>query len=186
MSMVLCAHYSASPLLCYADIAMQLPNRTPGKYISETPDYHITRARFEELQEELEILATKKRPVAAKEVGRLAELGDFSENVEYQLAKRRLRGINSRILKIEHLLNRAEVIEPTSQDQIEIGHTVTVMVDEKEKQYTILGSAEVDPTKGIISHTSPIGNSLLGAHVGDDVTVHLPGGDKVFRVVGIF
>lgn len=144
----------------------------------------MTQDKFDELVAELKKLK-KKRPFAAQEVARLAEMGDFSENVEYQLAKRRLRGINYRILILETQTNQAEIIENNGTDVIDTGNTVIVEVDGKEKTYTILGSSETDPAKGIISHNSPIGSALLSKKVGDEVGVSIAGKEKVFRILEI-
>ena len=151
---------------------MQLPYRKPGKYTHLPNDPIMTGHKFAELKKQLQQLKAKK-PHAAAEVARLAELGDFSENVEYQQAKGRLRGILNAITKIEFQLNQAEIIEKNNSGIIEIGNTVTVEVDGKEKIYTILGSSETDPTKGIISHTSPIGEALLGKKIGEHIEMKL-------------
>jgi len=148
---------------------MRTLNRKPKKP-RKAQDPVMTQQKYDELQAELAALH-KKRPQAAAEVSRLAEMGDFSENVEYQLAKRRLRGINYGILKLEDKLRYAEVIQTTGQTNIiEIGHTVTIDMDGQEKTYTILGSSETDPSSGIISHTSPLGKILLGKAVGESTT----------------
>jgi len=154
---------------------MQIPYRKPGKFSQIKSDPLITEAKFEELKRKLEKLK-KTRPEAASEVARLAELGDFSENAEYQLAKGRLRGINNAILRTEAELNRAEIISPNKNtDTVQIGHTVTVEHEGQQKTFHILGSAETNPTKGIISHNSPIGAALMGHGVGDEIDVKLAG-----------
>lgn len=149
---------------------MQLPKRKPGKYTYLPFDPVMTEQKYTELKTALEQLK-KKKPLAAAEVARLAELGDFSENVEYQQAKRRLRGILSAIAKIEFQLNSAEIITQGNSDIVEIGSTVTVRIDGTEKTYTILGSSETNPQKNIISYSSPLGSSLLGNRVGDIATL---------------
>lgn len=153
---------------------MQLPKRKPGKYAFQKNDPMMSQAKFDELEKKYDRLK-KKRPQVAMEVARLAELGDFSENVEYQLAKRRLRGINNALLRIEYQINQAVIIKPKQNNSIEIGHQVTVNMAGKEKTYQIMGSAETDPTKGIISHNSPIGSALLGAKIGDVVEIVIGG-----------
>lgn len=163
---------------------MQLPYRKPGKYTNQKNDPIMTQDKFDELVAELEKLK-KERPFAAQEVARLAEMGDFSENVEYQLAKRRLRGINYRILILETQTNQAEIIENNGTDVIDTGNTVIVEVDSKEKTYTILGSSETDPAQGIISHNSPIGSALLRKKVGNVVEVSIAGKEKVFKIIKI-
>ena len=148
-------------------------------------DNLLTKGKFDELQKKLGSLKNS-RLAAAAEVSRLAELGDFSENVEYQLAKGRLRGINHSILKIEHQLNQANVIpKPRQNIRVEVGHVVTVIIDNEEKSYQILGSSETDPQKGIISRNSPIGAVLLGHKVGESVNVRLGSKDAQYTIVGI-
>lgn len=153
---------------------MQLPTRKPGKYSSQKKDYYISQKRYNALVALLKKLKNK-RPKAALEVSRLAELGDFSENVEYQLAKRTLRGINTKMLHLEHEINRAIIINPSPDtNRVEIGHRVTILKDDREITYQILGSQETDPKKNIISYTSPMGSALLGKQKGDAVEIILP------------
>jgi transcription elongation factor GreA len=165
---------------------MRVPYRKPGKYSQMKQDHMLTETKAKELQEKLDRLKNYSRPKAAEEVRRLAELGDFSENVEYQLAKGKLRGINSSILTIEHQLNNAEIISnPNTVDTVQVGHTVTITNGEKEKKYLILGSSETDPTKGIISHVSPLGTALLGKKIGDTVQIKSSEKEIGYTVIGI-
>lgn len=135
-------------------------------------DPMLTAEKAKELEQKLDRLKNHSRPKAAEEVRRLAELGDFSENVEYQLAKGKLRGINQGILTIENQLKNAVIIDPQKQaDTVGIGHTVTISNGKVEKTYLILGSSETDPVKGIISHISPLGTALLGHKIGDTIKI---------------
>ena len=160
---------------------MQLPKRKPGKYSQIPVDHVMTQDKFDSLERELADLH-KKRPATAKEVARLAELGDFSENVEYQLAKRRLRGINSAILKLEFRINNAEIISSDTTDVVTLGSTVTVQTKNGARTYTILGAAEADPAAGIISHKSPLGAALLDLRVGDVVEAEKVGAVEVVEI----
>lgn len=171
---------------------MRLPNRKPGKYTFPTFDSHMTQAEFDSMQAKLERLKKVVRPEAIKETRAHGENGDFSENAEYQIAKGRLRGINRTIDELEFQIPRAIIIEaPEQNTTVQIGHTVTVRTmtpsdetngeandeandETKEFTWKILGPKESDPTQGIISHVSPIGEALLGAQVGDVVSVQLP------------
>ncbi len=164
---------------------MQIPYRKPGKFTFIKPDPLMTQAKFDELTKELQKLK-EKRPWAASEVARLAELGDFSENAEYQHAKGRLRRINSEILRLEAEINQAEIISASKNSHIvSVGSTVTVKVEGKQKTYQILGSSETDPSKGIISRHSPIGSALLDHAVGDEVPIIINGRTVVYTIIAI-
>jgi transcription elongation factor GreA len=170
---------------------MQVPYRKPGKYAMMKQDPVLTSEKARELAAKLDKLKNHSRPKGAEEVRRLAELGDFSENVEYQLAKGKLRGINQAILTIENQLKNAVIIEPNTQhDTVAVGHTVTIRNEDKaklrtnsqgesgtgEKKYLILGSTETSPEQGVISHVSPLGAALIGKKVGD--TIHIKTTEK--------
>lgn len=150
---------------------MRVPIRKPGKYTHLKPDPHLTEDKLSELKNKLARLK-KSHPAAAAEVARLAEMGDFSENVAYQMAKGHLRGINQRILELEDYLNHAVIIKPLKNTEtVQLGHRVTIETAGQQKSYLILGSSETDPGKGIISHNSPIGSALMGRKVGDKVKI---------------
>jgi transcription elongation factor GreA len=163
---------------------MRVPYRKPGQYNYSSKDPLITTDKLEQLKNKLERLK-KKRPEAASEVARLAQLGDFSENVEYQLAKGRLRRINNEIQVLENQIYQARIIKPADNNIVQIGHTVTVEINNEQKKYTILGSEETDPAKGIISHQSPIGSALLGHEIGDVVEVNVGGKEVKYKILDI-
>jgi transcription elongation factor GreA len=164
---------------------MQVPHRKAGKFTHLTPDPLITQTKFDELTKRLDGLKAA-RPRAAAEVARLAELGDFSENVEYQLAKGKLRGINQGITDLEKQLINARVFSPKENtDVVQLGHTVIVESEGIQKTFQILGSTETDPRRGVISHNSPIGAALLGHKVGDQVHVTIANREVVFQIIAI-
>ncbi|MCX6797975.1 MAG: GreA/GreB family elongation factor [Candidatus Falkowbacteria bacterium] len=165
---------------------MQVPTRKYDKIPRSKPDPAMTEEKYQELSKKLEILKTLKRPREAEEVKRLALMGDFSENAGYQLAKSRLRGINQRIIDIENLLNRAEIIKASNdKDSVQLGHKVTVETANKIKTYKILGSVETNPDVGIISHNSPLGVALLGCRVGEIIKVQVANKEKTYKIIGI-
>lgn len=165
---------------------MQVPTRKHDKIPRSKPDPSMTEEKFKELMKKVEILKTVKRPREAEEVRRLALMGDFSENAGYQLAKSRLRGINQRIIDTENLLSRAEIIRNNlNRDTVQLGHSVTVEVNGKIKTYRILGSAETNPLSGVISHSSPLGNALLGKKIGDIITISTANKESHYKIVNI-
>ena len=167
-------------------ICMQVPYRKPGKYSQMKSDPLLTEGKILELTNKLERLKNISRPKAAEEVKRLAELGDFSENVEYQLAKGRLRGINDNIIKIENQLKNAVVIPTQKQtDTVQIGNTVTVANEKGQTSFQILGSVETNPQKGIISHNSPIGAALLGHKIGEVIKIKTTTKEVEYKIIKI-
>ena len=165
---------------------MQTPIRKYDKYPRLKPDPKMTEAKYRELEEKLKKLKDIKRPREAEEVKRLALMGDFSENAGYQLAKSRLRGINQRIIDIADLLSRAEFIQPSANtDRVELGHTVSIESHGKIKSYQILGSAETNPTSGVISHSSPLGSALLGRSLGETIRLTLGGKETEYKIIAI-
>jgi len=164
---------------------MQTPYRRKETYIKPKPDPYLTEAKFLELKNKLERMKIS-HPILANEVKRLAEMGDFSENAGYQDAKHKLRGLNQRILELEAHLKTAVVFHPNKNTQvIELGHSVVIETNGKQKTYTILGGAETDPSAGIISHSSPIGAALLGHKVGDIIKIKLAEKDREFKIISI-
>jgi transcription elongation factor GreA len=186
---------------------MQVPIRKGDKVPRPKADPFMTEDKFRELQAKVQKWKTVNRPREAAEVARLALMGDFSENVGYQVAKGRLRGLNQRIIDTENLLARAEIIPlDEATDQIRLGHYVTIesletdenkkaavrQPDEnaatnnnRQKTYQILGSSETNPTVGVISHSSPLGAALLGRRSGDIIEINLNGQTKQYRIVKI-
>ena len=164
---------------------MQIPTRRKETYVKPKPDPYLTEAKFEELKNKL---ATMKRrhPALCQEVKHLAEMGDFSENAGYQLAKGRLRSLNSRIAELEIQLRDAIVFRPDQDGRIGLGSRVTVETETgARKDYTILGSVETDPSSGVISHNSPLGAALLGHRAGETAELDLGGRKKLFRILSV-
>jgi transcription elongation factor GreA len=165
---------------------MQVPKRKSGKYTNLKTDPHITQAKFDELKNILEKLKKVSRPRAIEESKRLAEMGDFSENAAYSMAKGRLRAINEQILELQDQLKNARIINLDKNiETVQLGHKVTIATEGKQKTYLILGSAETNPTKGIISHHSPIGSALMGRSIGDKVKIQQADKAVEYEIVNI-
>lgn len=164
---------------------MQIPIRKSGKYTYLKPDFNLTETKFNELDDKLERLKFNQ-PHAMKEVKRLAEMGDFSENAAYQIAKAHLRGINQKILQIENYLNQAVIIKPIKNiETVQLGHKVTIETAGKQKTYLILGSLETNPFKNIISHHSLIGSALMARKVGDKIQIQIADKKIEYKIVKI-
>ncbi len=160
---------------------MRVPIRKGDARVFAAKDYHLTKDKYQKIEAEI-IKLKKYRPQLAQEVKRLAEMGDFSENAGYQMAKGKIRGLNQRLLELEDRIKRAEIIEVSKDvEVVQIGHQVELLVNNEHKNYTILGGSESDPLLGIISHLSPLGSALLGLRQGESVMVK----DKEYKIISI-
>ncbi|HKL16814.1 MAG TPA: GreA/GreB family elongation factor [Patescibacteria group bacterium] len=164
---------------------MRVPIRKPGKYTHEKADPNITEDKFNELQKKVQHLKKNVRPRLASEVKRLALMGDFSENAAYSIAKGKLRGLNQKIIDIEDLLKRAEIIVSRGKNKVQLGSIVTFELDGKIKTYKILGSVEANPDLGIISANSPLGEALLARKKGENFTFRTKDSQKQGKVLKI-
>lgn len=147
---------------------------------------YITKNGLEKLKKELQHLQKEKMPQVIKRISVARELGDLSENAEYQDAKDEQGFIAGRISELDNLINKSEVIkEGLGTEIVNIGSTVKVNCDGKEYTYTIVGSNEASPSEGRISNESPIGQAFLGSKIGDKVTVEIPNGEMLCEVLEI-
>ncbi len=164
---------------------MRIPYRKPGIYSQMKQDPLLTADKLEDLKKKLENLKNSQ-PFAASEVARLAELGDFSENAEYQMAKGRLRGINGGIFNLQKQIDNAILIENSDNtESVRIGNTVTLEMNGKIKKYKLLGSVESDPTNGIISHNSPVGMALVGRKIDEEFEIERESGNIKCKIISI-
>ena len=150
-----------------------------------SPQY-ITREGLEKLKKELEYLKNEKMPEIIERIARAKELGDLSENAEYQEAKDDQGFTAGRIGELERLIRKAEVIAAShSNEMVSVGCTIRALCEGKEYRYTIVGSNEADPGRGLISNESPIGRAFLGGRIGDRVKVFVPRGEMECEILEI-
>jgi transcription elongation factor GreA len=149
----------------------------------------LTIKGYAALEEELRHRQQVERPRIIQAIAEARSLGDLSENAEYHAAKEAQSLNEGRILELESLISRAEVIDVSklSGDRIKFGATVKLVDEdtEEEKTYQIVGEPEADVRSGRVSVTSPIARALMGKTVGDTVEVTTPGGGKSYEVVGV-
>ncbi len=149
----------------------------------------ITVKGYAALEEELRRRQQEERPRIIQAISEARALGDLSENAEYHAAKEAQSLNEGRILELESLISRAEIIDVTklSGDRIKFGAIVKLVDEdtEEEKTYQIVGEPEADVRSGRVSITSPIARALVGKTVGDTVEVSTPSGGKSYEVVGV-
>jgi transcription elongation factor GreA len=149
----------------------------------------LTLAGLEKLEEELELLKTKKRREIAERIKQAIAFGDITENSEYDEAKKEQAFIEGRIATIENLLKNAKVIDDDdiSVEAVSIGTLITVkdLTFDEIVEYKIVSSAEADPLRLKISNESPVGKALMGHKTGDVVEIQVPDGTIQFQIIEI-
>ena len=147
----------------------------------------ITVTGLEKLKTELIFLKEKKRPEIVEAISEARSHGDLKENAEYHAAKEQQGLIEGRILTINDLIARANVIDVTKIDndgKVIFGSTIKVQDLEANKEitYRLVGQDEADISKNLIFYKSPIGKSLIGKNKGDLVNVSTPSGERNFEI----
>jgi transcription elongation factor GreA len=149
----------------------------------------MSKTGHQKLKEELSRLERRDRIEVMKAIEVARGHGDLKENAEYHAAKERQGLIEGRILELKDKLSRAEVIDCTKVDRNRVVFgTVVSLLDldaGQEISYQLLGPEEADVKKGSISVLSPLGKSLIGKEIGDEVLAKTPGGNREFEVVDI-
>jgi transcription elongation factor GreA len=156
--------------------------------MNEKPVY-LTEEGLENLKEKLDELVNVQRPELADRLNKAIKQGDLSENADYITAKEAQGFLEGQIQEIQHKIRNAVIIEESKagDGRVRLGSHVTVLevgYDEKET-YHVVGPTEADPSKGKISHESPLGEALLGHSVGDEVTISAPAGQIVFKLLDV-
>ncbi len=156
--------------------------------VEESEKIYLTEEGAKKLQEELDYLIRVRRPEVARHIHDAKADGDISENAGYDEAKNEQAFVEGRIAKIQQILKHATIVDQVRDNSaVQIGHEVTIreVGTDDEEVYTIVGSAETDPSHGKISHKSPLGSALMGKRAGDTVTVNTPGGVVKFEILRI-
>ena len=135
----------------------------------------LTYEGLTKYEEELQDLKVRRRKEVAQKIKEARELGDLSENAEYDAAKDEQRDIEARIEELEKILKNAEVVveDEVDSSKINVGCKVKILDIEfnEEVEYKIVGSSEANSLKGMISNESPVGKALIGHKKGETVTV---------------
>jgi len=151
-------------------------------------EVYITAEGLTKLEEELQHLRVVRRQEVALRLREAIQGGDeLIDNAEYEAAKNEQAFVEGRIIELERMLAKAQIIEHNKKsDIVEIGATVTIKEGKKKAEtFTIVGAAEANPKDGLISNESPLGSALLSKQVGDAVEVEAPDGVIRFKVVKI-
>ncbi|RYG36861.1 transcription elongation factor GreA [bacterium] len=149
----------------------------------------FTQEGFDKLKAELDELRGPGRAKIADAIREAKSHGDLKENAAYHEAKLNQSRLDGRIADLEKALQNAHIIErPVSAgENAHLGSKV-LMKDlefEDEIEITIVGGFEADPSQGMISMNSPLGEALLGKSVGDKIEVEAPAGVQEYEILSI-
>ena len=147
----------------------------------------ITIIGLKNLKSELEDLKNIQRPKIVEAIAEARSHGDLKENAEYHAAKEQQALIESRVITINDLIARANVIDITKIDndgKVIFGSTVKVQDLESNKKisYKLVGQDEANISKNLIFYKSPIGKALIGKNKGDIINVNTPSGERNFEI----
>ena len=149
----------------------------------------LTKDGLEKLENELSHLRTVKRKEIAARIKEAISFGDITDNSEYEDAKNEQAFIEGRIITLEKMLRRARILEKNDNDDclVSLGSVVKLKnIDlDQNYEYTIVSTAETDPTENKISNESPVGKAILGLTVGDQVAVKVPAGTFNYKIEAV-
>lgn len=159
----------------------------------EAKKFMMTPNGIKKLEDELEFLKTVKRREITEKIKVALSFGDLSENAEYDEAKNEQAQMEERIYKLEGQLRAARIINESEIDheKVTVGSIVKIEIKDPSmsspevEEYTIVGSAEADPSQDKISNESPIGSALLGKKAGEKLVVQVPNGSAKIKVISI-
>lgn len=155
----------------------------------DQPQY-LTPEGLLNLERRLANLKEVRRPLVADRLRQaMDEGGDLSENAEYEDAKNEQAFVEGEIVRLETIISSAQIIEDDGgkKETVVVGSRVTVVEKgtKDEEMYHLVGSAEANPREGKISVESPVGKALIGAKVGQKVSVKAPDGEIVYTIKAI-
>ena len=149
----------------------------------------VTKEGYEALKKELENLKRVERPENIKAIEEARAHGDLSENAEFDAAKERQGFIEGRINELGYKLATADIIltENLPKDRAVFGSKVLLenIDNGEEVEYRLVGPEESDIKEGRISVSSPLGKAILGKKPGDELTLIVPGGKRIYEFVDI-
>ncbi len=149
----------------------------------------MTAGGHSALVDELKRRTSEERPRIIAAIAEARAHGDLSENAEYHAAKEQQGHNEGRIMELESLLARADVIDISKLkgDTVKFGATVTIVNEDtdEEKTWMIVGDPEADASAGRISISSPIARAMIGKEVGDSIEVAAPGGAQGYEILSV-
>ena len=147
----------------------------------------LTKEGFVRLKKELDTLINIKRPEVVERMASSRKIGDMAEESEYTQAKQELAFIDERVDELQEVINNSIMIDEGHDNcqEVRLGCKITIKNIVKEHIFHLVGEWEADPIQAKISHQSPLGKSLLGKKIGEEVEVQAPVGKIVYKIIKI-
>ena len=147
----------------------------------------ITQSGYDEIKAEYDYIYSTRRPAVIQRIKEARELGDLSENFDYQDAKREQGEIEGKLNELRFILENATIIPNAKDGKVGLGSKVEISYLDLDinQEITIVGKAESDPIEGKISISSPLGKSLLDKSAGDIVEYEAPSGIMTCKVIKV-
>ncbi len=161
----------------------------PGNTYPMAEDIVLSPTGKRKIEEDLARLRNEELPALAERIRQARDLGDLSENFDYQDAKRQQGFVSGKISELQAILERARVVEEVAPDSTVVGMGSRVTVRDldfsDEFAVRIVGVYEEDPDNDLISASSPMGKALLGRSAGDEVAVSAAGGTTRYAILSV-
>lgn len=155
-----------------------------GPFFRPMPTY-VSAEGLEKMKQEFEDRKQRVRGEIAEKISAAKELGDLSENFEYQEAKEQQGQNESRIMDLEAMIKDSSLVEQQRGGTINLGSHFTVETNGAKRQFEIVGSSEADPLTGKISNESPLGQAFIGRGEGEVAEVKVPSGTMSYKILSI-
>lgn len=150
---------------------------------------YMTREGYDKLRAEVENMENVEMPAIANLIAQARGEGDLSENAEYHAQRENQGLMQAKINLLKDKLRRAQIIDPSKVNREVVAFGATVKVRDldfdDEEEFTLVGAGEDDPDEGRIQVTSPLGQGLVGAKVGETVKIPVPKGTLKFEILEI-
>ncbi|MEG1519666.1 MAG: transcription elongation factor GreA [Clostridia bacterium] len=148
----------------------------------------LSQKGYDDLEQKLDYLRAVKRHEVAEKIRIARDFGDISENAEYDAAKEEQAQVEGKIVEIEQQLKLAVIIDEKVDTSVVTPGCMVKIHDvdfNEDEEFRIVGVAEADLSKNMISNISPIGAGLLGRKKGETVEIETPAGVLTFKILGI-
>lgn len=149
---------------------------------------YISKEQYEKLKQELEYLKNIETKRIAERLKEAVELGDLSENAEYDQALEEKEKLERKIFEIERILREAKIIRnQKTNDKIVPGVSFEALEKTAKRKFifTLVGYGETSPREGKISTESPLGKAFLNKKPGDEITIETPKGKTIYKILKI-